>query len=38
MSFMTDIKILLLTVKKVVIRIGINSDSSTTMEDFIYNN
>jgi hypothetical protein len=35
---MTDIKILLLTVKKVVIRNGINSDSLTTMEEFLGNN
>jgi len=34
LSFITDWKIILLTIKKVILREGINSDSSTTMEPF----
>ena len=37
-SFITDIKILLLTIKKVIVRDGINSDTSATMEEFLGNN
>lgn len=33
-SFLLDIKIILLTIKKVFIREGINSDTSATMEAF----
>lgn len=37
-SFFLDLKIILLTVKKVFVREGINSDTSTTMEPFTGNN
>lgn len=37
-SFMVDLKILFLTLKKVLIREGINSPTSATMEAFIGNN
>ncbi len=37
-SFITDIKILLLTIKKVIVRDGINSNTSATMEEFLGNN
>lgn len=33
-SFLLDLKIILLTIKKVFVREGINSDDSTTMEPF----
>jgi lipopolysaccharide/colanic/teichoic acid biosynthesis glycosyltransferase len=34
LSFLLDIKILLLTIKKVIVKDGINSDDSVTMEPF----
>jgi len=37
-SFLTDMKIILLTVKKVLMREGINSETSATMEAFKGNN
>ena len=37
-SFLLDLKIFLLTIKKVFVREGINSDTSVTMESFIGNN
>jgi undecaprenyl phosphate N,N'-diacetylbacillosamine 1-phosphate transferase len=37
-SFILDIKILWLTLKKVLVREGISSDSSVTMESFKGNN
>ena len=33
-SFLLDLKIILLTIKKVFVRVGINSDDSATMEPF----
>lgn len=33
-SFLLDLKIILLTIKKVIVRDGINSDNSVTMEPF----
>ena len=37
-SFLLDLKIFLLTIKKVFVREGINSDTSVTMESFTGNN
>ena len=37
-SFLLDLKIIFLTVKKVFVREGISSDTSVTMEPFIGNN
>lgn len=37
-SFLLDLKILFLTIKKVFVREGINSDTSVTMEPFTGNN
>ncbi|MEG0162539.1 MAG: DUF2807 domain-containing protein [Mucinivorans sp.] len=37
-SFLLDLKIVGLTIKKIVVREGISSDSSVTMEPFIGNN
>lgn len=34
MSFITDIEVILITIKKVLFREGINSDNDVTMEDF----
>lgn len=38
LSFMLDVKILLLTVKKVFMRSGVNADDNTTMQAFKGNN
>lgn len=38
LSFLTDLKIIFLTIKKVVVRDGINSATSATMEHFKGNN
>ena len=37
-SFLLDLKIILLTIKKVFVREGISSDTSVTMEPFTGNN
>ena len=34
LSFMTDVKVILITIKKVIFREDINSDNDATMEDF----
>jgi len=34
LSFMTDVKVILITIKKVLFREDINSDNDATMEDF----
>ena len=37
-TFVTDLKVILLTIKKVIVREGISSNSSETMEPFTGNN
>jgi hypothetical protein len=37
-SFLLDLKIIVLTIKKVFVREGISSDTSVTMEPFTGNN